>query len=201
MPLSHEWGKALREYMQKGGTLVVCADQFTGAGRLELDLPESVGEKTAVKNIPLKNETNRGETEKEADAFRWNLTDETIPANVFRCHSSGKVNPDRRPDTERVLATAPDGTPIATAYRRGQGQLIYVGIPLGLGIDMRPVPLSGLLLGIWRRICCRSKWSVTWSGHSIEWMMATGWSACSTIAAYSNPNTAFCPQIIASMSR
>src|SRR5205814_1134410 len=51
--LSDEWGTALANYVQSGGTLVVCADQMLGRGIASLKLP-------------LMDAT------KEADAFDWN---------------------------------------------------------------------------------------------------------------------------------
>jgi hypothetical protein len=41
----------------------------------------------------------------------------------------------------RVLATAGDGKAVVTVETRGKGRLIYVAVPLGLGLDDRPVPL------------------------------------------------------------
>ncbi|HZT43210.1 MAG TPA: hypothetical protein VFA07_13655 [Chthonomonadaceae bacterium] len=118
--LSEEWGRALREYVRRGGTLVVAAEQLTGPGVVALGLP-AFG------------------AEQEASAFVWKPTGETVPANVFRTYAL-PAGPDR------VLATAPDGTPITTLHMEGRGQIISIGVPLGLGIDERPVPLMSLLM-------------------------------------------------------
>ena len=120
VPLTTEWGKALNDYVRKGGTLVVCADQFTGPGVKELDLP-ALG------------------AEREAAEFNWALTGETVAAQVFR-HRELKAGKDR------VLATTTDKAPLALARSLGAGQVIVVGAPLGLGLDERPVPVLALLL-------------------------------------------------------
>ena len=62
-----------------------------------------------------------------------------IPSNRFRyaTFEAGK---------DALLATTPEGTPLAVSRKQGKGQLIVVGIPLGLGIDARPVPVLSLLL-------------------------------------------------------
>ena len=117
--LTTEWGKALNDYVRKGGTLVVSADQFTGAGVKELDLP-AFG------------------AEQESSSLTWTLTGESVAAQVFR-HRELKAGKDR------VLATAGQ-TPLALARKLGAGELIVVGAPLGLGLDERPVPVLALLL-------------------------------------------------------
>ena len=120
VPLSQEWGRALRDYIESGGTLVVCANQFSGPGAAELKLPD-VGALI------------------EASSFQWKLAGNQVLSNVFRFHPSAA-------DGAQVLAETADGKPIATLSRRGKGQLVYVGIPLGLGIDQRPVPILSLLM-------------------------------------------------------
>jgi hypothetical protein len=45
-----------------------------------------------------------------------------------------------------VLAATGDNQPLAASYPRGQGKLIVLGVPLGLGIDERPVPVLGELM-------------------------------------------------------
>jgi hypothetical protein len=118
--ISAEWGKALATYVQSGGTLVVCAGQLSGEGVAALDLPAS------------------GETAR-ATAFTWQPSGEAVQAQPFRFQPLSAA-------TERVLATAGDRQPIALLAKRGKGRLITVGIPLGLGIDDRPVPVLALLL-------------------------------------------------------
>jgi len=120
VPVSQEWGAALRDAVQGGSTLVVSADQFSGPGVQQLD-PPTFG---AVR---------------EASSFTWTPSGQQVPSNVFRYRAltAGK---------DRVLATASDGTPICVARKAGKGQIIAVAASLGLGIDGRPVPLLGLLM-------------------------------------------------------
>jgi hypothetical protein len=118
--LSSEWGRTLRDYVRRGGTLVACADQLRGPGVEMLDLPPPG-------------------PEREASAFTWTMTGERVPSNLFRYYELPSTK-------DRLLATAPDGTSVAIARKRGQGQVIFVGVPLGLGIDDRPVPILSLLM-------------------------------------------------------
>jgi len=120
VPLSEEWGKALHDYVQSGGTLVMCAGQFSGAGAA------LVGSETSGALC-------------EANSFRWTLTGQQVPSNVFQFRSPSS-------DGATVLAESADGKPIVTLKKQGEGQLITVGVPLGLGIDKRPVPILALLL-------------------------------------------------------
>src|SRR4030095_732403 len=118
--VSEEWGLALRRYVENGGTLVLCERQLTGAGVKELSLP-TIGE------------------QREAVSLTWSLTGEAIPSNVFRYGALPEGG-------SRILARAADGAPIAVMRASGRGRIVIVSIPLGLGIDQRPVPLLGLLL-------------------------------------------------------
>ena len=121
--LTSEWGRALEDYVRKGGTLLVCADQFSGPGTKELTLPAF------------------GELE-EASSFTcpwWNLTQQPILSNVFRFH-------DLSSEKDNELVSTPEGKPLAVVHTVGKGKIISVGIPLGLGIDEQPIPLLGILL-------------------------------------------------------
>jgi hypothetical protein len=118
--LSEEWGAALRGYVSRGGTLVVSAGQLSGPGSHALAVAAP------------------GEW-REASSYTWSITGETVSSNVFRYYPL----PDEK---GRVLARAPDGSPIVILRKTGHGQLISVSVPLGLGIDQRPVPVLGHLL-------------------------------------------------------
>jgi hypothetical protein len=122
IPLSTEWGRALRSYMETGGTLVVCDGSFSGAGVAELDLPPVSGEARTF------------------DAFKWSQTREEVPSQVFRAWAISARASDR------VLATVDNDQAVAILAPRGAGRLIFIGVPLGLGVDERPIPLLGLLM-------------------------------------------------------
>lgn len=119
--LTAEWGRALREFMEIGGTLLACDATFTGPGVTELALPK-------MEDSP-----------QIFDIFAWQASGEQFPSQVFR------ARPIRAATNDRVLATA-EGKPIAVLTPRGAGRLITVSVPLGLGLDDRPVPLLGLLM-------------------------------------------------------
>jgi hypothetical protein len=118
--VSLEWGKALREYVRGGGTLVVCADQLSGPGVKELELP-AFGPQV------------------ESASFKWEPGGETVPCGVFR-HRALAAGRDR------VLATTTNNGPLAVLRRAGSGQLIAIGAPVGLGLDERPVPVLALVM-------------------------------------------------------
>ena len=118
--ITKEYGAALRDYMRRGGTLVVCAGQLTGDGVRDLDLP-GLG------------------AQAEADTFSWSPSGAMFTSNLFRYRGISK-------GSYRELAKTPDGSVIAIDRAEGKGQLIFVSVPLGLGIDDRPVPLLAVLM-------------------------------------------------------
>lgn len=118
--ITAEWGRALRDYVRRGGTLVVCADQLTGPGVKEMELP-SFG-------LPV-----------EASSFKWELTGESFATEVFRHRTIV-------PGKDRVLATAGNNVPLAVLRKVGSGQVIALGASLGLGLDERPVPVNALVM-------------------------------------------------------
>jgi hypothetical protein len=75
-----------------------------------------------------------GRAQGESDRFNWK--GKPIASNRFRYHSVQGGS----------LATTDDGSSIAGWRSRGNGATIELGVPLGLGIDGRPVPLLGLIL-------------------------------------------------------
>ncbi len=71
-----------------------------------------------------------------ASEFRWEMTGAAVSSNRFRFVVLKGGTP---------LATV-DGQQVASLEKRGKGQIIRVGVPLGLGIDERPVPILSLLM-------------------------------------------------------
>jgi hypothetical protein len=122
VPVSEEWGKALRAYAEGGGTLVVAADQLAGPGVAVLELP-TLG------------------AEAEADGFEWKPggAGARLASNVYRYKAVPKQGGE-------VLATTPDGKPVVVAFPRGQGRVIVIGVPLAIGVDDRPVPVLAPLM-------------------------------------------------------
>ncbi len=119
--VSEEWGKSLEADIESGATLVICAGQLSGPGVAELALPE-MG------------------PEAEASSFIWNESGKSFDSNVFRYRPP-------TPGKFQILATTAEGRPIVVSIARGKGRLIFVGVPLGLGVDRRPVPMLALLMG------------------------------------------------------
>jgi len=119
--LTEDWGKALRQYVERGGTLVVTGNQLTGPGVGDLNLPATGG------GLMI-----------EPSSFTWVDTRTEIPTQMFWSRSV-------EPGSDRVLATA-NGQPLVTAHPLGQGQIIFISVPLGLGLDNRPVAVLGLIL-------------------------------------------------------
>jgi hypothetical protein len=103
--------------VQHGGTLVVCADQMLGRGVASLKLPLM-------------------DAAREAEDFEWN--GKSIASNLFRYHPIAG-------EGQTVLAKA-GNDPLVTMSKWGEGQIVMISVPLGMGIDQRPIPLLGLLM-------------------------------------------------------
>lgn len=118
VPLDKEWGDALLRYVQAGGTLVASLEQFTGSS------PRALGLATS------------GQW-KEASGYRW-MGGPNAASATYR-YFSALID-------GRVLASTSADAPVATLRSLGKGQIVMIGVPLGLGIDERPVPFLGPLL-------------------------------------------------------
>lgn len=115
--LTPEWGAKLAAYVEAGGTLVVSDGQLSGPGVAALKLPE-LGIVT------------------EDATLRWAPTGADVPTQRYRYRPIAGG---------RALATAGGGA-AASVLDRGKGRLVYVSVPLGLGIDGAATPLVGLVL-------------------------------------------------------
>ena len=116
--LSKAWADAIMDYMQKGGTLVVSADQFSGPGVARLGLP------------------NLGSI-KESDSFKWE--NKLYQAQRFKYYElNGKG--------AEISAKTSQGNPLVHTRSVGKGRLVFVPVPLGLGSDERPLPVLALLM-------------------------------------------------------
>lgn len=118
--LTKEWAAALNRYINDGGTVVVSAAQLRGPGAADLHLPPGGAVRETVK-------------------FTWLPTNQAVDAQRFHCVAIA-------PGKDRIIATLPDGTPIAICRKTGRGRLVYLGVPLGIGIDQKPVPILALLM-------------------------------------------------------
>jgi hypothetical protein len=112
------WGKKLAAYLEAGGTLVVSDGQLTGPGVAALRLPE-LGAAA------------------EDRVVRWRPTGKEVAAQRFRY---------RPVKGGRPLATAANGDAVAAVFERGKGRLVFLSVPLGLGIDGAATPLVALVL-------------------------------------------------------
>jgi hypothetical protein len=120
--LTTSWGRALRAFVEDGGTLVLNEGQAQGTGAALLGLPPA--------------STGRWRTARRL-VWQHGGPGETLASNAFRFRPTTGGTP---------LATSDDGQVVATVYRRGRGRLIVSGIENGLGIDQRATPLSAKLL-------------------------------------------------------
>lgn len=146
VPISEEWGKTLSQYVEQGGTLVICSEQLRGASVAQLNLPV-LGEA------------------REASQFEWTASGQVVESNVFR------YRPISAPTATTLAST--NGQPIASAIDRGKGRLIYLSVPMGLGIDQRPSPLLAKVLeGVASGIMpIRVVGDVEWAVNRLD----TGW--------------------------
>ncbi|MCY3023974.1 MAG: DUF4350 domain-containing protein [Planctomycetota bacterium] len=117
LELTADEGRRLAEYVQQGGTLLVADGQLRGPGVAALDLP------------PLGDAA-------EADEYTWHFTATRHPAQRFRCKAIAGGVP---------LASTADGKPFCAAFDRGQGRLIVLAVPRGLGIDRAAHPVLAQL--------------------------------------------------------
>jgi hypothetical protein len=143
--LTAEEGKRLAEYVAKGGTLMVAEGQLTGPGAAALELPE------------------RGQ-EREASEYVWTPTGTRHASQRFRMRPIAGG---------RALATDPEGRSFCSAFDRGQGRLIVLSVPRGLGIDQAAVPVVARLFAH----LTRGLMPVEVDGD-VEWMVnrtAGGW--------------------------
>ena len=111
-------GQRLAQYVNNGGTLVVADGTLTGPGLAALNLPK-------MGNV------------EEAAGYKW-LNEAAISPSqrfCFRAIPGG-----------RALATTADGKTFCSAFDRGQGRLIVLAVPYGLGINKEAVPVVPRLL-------------------------------------------------------
>ena len=110
-------GERLAKYVADGGTLLVANAHLTGSGVAALGLP-SAG--------PVA----------EADSYVWKPTATTAKAQRFRYRALEGGTP---------LATTADGKCFCGAYDKGNGRLILLSVPRGLGIDRTAHPVLARL--------------------------------------------------------
>lgn len=113
-------GQRLRQYVERGGTLFVSQGQLTGPGAEALGIPK-MGD------------------EGSANSYQWLETTEQLPSQWFR------FRPIVAEDC-RVLARETSGLPIACSQDIGQGRLVFLSIPRGLGINRSATPLLARLI-------------------------------------------------------
>lgn len=118
LELTAEEGARLAKYVEEGGTLLLADGQVRGPGLAALGLPEL------------------GPTV-EAAEYVWTPTGTRHPSQRFRMKpiSGG-----------RALATDPEGKAFCAAFDRGQGRLILLSAPRGLGIDRAALPVLARLI-------------------------------------------------------
>lgn len=116
--LSEEWGQKLADYIDQGGTLIACAEQLSGPGVAALKLPAAGASA-------------------EDTGFQWVPNAQQVASQRYRYQPLVEGNP---------LLKATNGDTVAAIYRHGQGRLVYLSIPLGLGIDQAATPAVAFLL-------------------------------------------------------
>lgn len=119
--VSAEWSATLNDYMNRGGTVVVCDGQLSGPGATTLGLP-----KTGV----------------EAESTRIDWGTRKVKSQRFRY---------RPIVGGESLARSENGDAIAARFARGKGQLLFFSVPMGLGLDESATPIVPLILEHVRR--------------------------------------------------
>lgn len=137
--LDQEVGRRLRQYLEAGGTVVLSAGHVSGPGVAELGLPA-------------------GGPEKEGDSCIWVPSQQRFASQRFRYHA---LPPGGTP-----LVQADNGDVLAAAFPKGQGRLIFLSLPGGLGIDGSATPAAGLVL----TAVCRQVMPVQVAGE-VEWLV------------------------------
>jgi len=117
------WGRRLKDYAQKGGTVVLNAAQVKG-------LPDDL---TGVRAL--------GSTAEADDAV-------CLAQGEPRVDLSGQVYRYERvePRGAEVLMKTPSGDALVTVKRVGRGRVVFVAVPDLLGLDERFVPAAAHLL-------------------------------------------------------
>lgn len=110
-------GERLNQYLNAGGTVLMTDAQLTGPGVKALALPE-LGAST------------------ETTGYRWLAASKVEPSQRYRFKPVRGGKP---------LAFAADGSVVCAAFERGQGRLVFLSTPRGLGIDRRATPLVARL--------------------------------------------------------
>jgi hypothetical protein len=105
-------GLLLKQYMQKGGTLLVADAHLTGPGLAELGLPETG---------PLT----------EAKSYSWMGNEKMQSSSLFRLRSI---------KGGEALAKTEGGLTFCAAFDVGKGRLIYLSVPYGLTVGRQILP-------------------------------------------------------------
>ncbi len=120
---TESWGRRLRAYAEKGGTVVLNAAQLKG-------LPPGL---TGVRNL--------GATAEADDA-------ECLAPGEPKADLAGQVYAYERVEARgaEVLVRTPSGDPLVTVNRVGRGRVVYCAVPDLLGLDERLVPAAAHML-------------------------------------------------------
>jgi hypothetical protein len=123
--LNEQWGRALRSFVENGGTVVVTDDQVQGAGVTALGLPTDKANYQTGHAVVWKGMGGAADATLESNTYRYR---QNVP-------------------TGTVLATAENGSSIVVERTLGRGHIVWIGIPKGLGLDDRATPaLSEVML-------------------------------------------------------
>jgi hypothetical protein len=120
---SAEWIKNATDYVRNGGTIVLNTAQINGVP------PQLLG-------VRLSNEIH------EADSARCNAPGEEpqdLSGQMFRYEKVELKG-------ARALITAPNGDPLVTVNKVGQGSVIFSSVPDLLGVDERMTPFAAHML-------------------------------------------------------